>query len=416
MTSTLAERPKDALETKALSISAAPEDVDKDKGILTAFVSVTGVADRVGDIIVPGAYEKTLLTRKPKGILDHDWKRPCSKVLDIKELLPGDPELPDTQANGEPWPAAAGALRVKAQYNLASEEGKNAYANALFFEGDMEFSIGYNVPPGGSTMDSKTGIRSITNLELFEFSQVLWGAAPLSRLQSVKSLDGAEGDVVEEKAAITDASSLKAAIAAAKDDAAKNSVMSAAKKLKLTFLVPKKWWSKADELAVDAFKSLGLYLNEIGMFDPEEKSLFGFEDDVDPEEEATDYKSLVQAIEDQPWFDAKAMPTIHSSLVALDLALEAKNLADIDSTQETAVTEIKALLESDPAAFDSIRDVAGVMAEMVEKVLDGIETDTTEEVQKKDDVATPEVKTDTAPEMVTFSLADFDLAGLRSEL
>src|SRR5206468_2247330 len=121
------------METKCLSAKGLTID-DEDQGIVTAFVSVTGIVDNVKDNILPGAYEKTLAQRKPKGVWSHEWSTPVSKAIDIKELLPGDPELPKTIGNGDPWPKEAGALRVKAKFNLGTQAGKDAFSNVKFYE------------------------------------------------------------------------------------------------------------------------------------------------------------------------------------------------------------------------------------------------------------------------------------------
>ena len=56
----------------------------------------------------------------------------------------------------------------------------------MFFGDEQEWSIGYNVPVGGAKIDSKSGVREISTLELYEYSPVLFGAMPLARTTSVK--------------------------------------------------------------------------------------------------------------------------------------------------------------------------------------------------------------------------------------
>ena len=159
---------------------------DDGSGVVEAIVAVTGIRDEVDDIIVPGAYEKTLQRRWPKGVSSHDWEQPVAKALDIKELMPGDPGLPKTTARGEPWPKDAGAVLVKMQFNLATQRGRDAYEDVKFFESEQEWSIGYQVPRNGAR--HVKGLRYIDTLEWYEFSQVLFGAMPLAGTQSVKGL------------------------------------------------------------------------------------------------------------------------------------------------------------------------------------------------------------------------------------
>lgn len=164
-------------------VSVAPE------GIVEAIVSVTGIPDEVNDIIVPGAYRDTLTKRRPKVIRNHQWNEQVGRVLDIVELLPGDPRLPKDTKSGKAWPAAAGALLCTIQYNLATKRGRDAFADVKFYaeSKEAEFSIGYQVPDGASYRDRRTGIRHIKALDLFEVSDVLFGAASLSMALNVKN-------------------------------------------------------------------------------------------------------------------------------------------------------------------------------------------------------------------------------------
>lgn len=161
--------------------------IDETQGIVTAVVSVTGVVDEVDDVIVPGAYAETLAKRRPKVCWAHSWEHPIGKVLYIEELLPGDERLPKTTRDGQPWPKAAGALVASMQFNLRTDEGKNAFEVVRFYSesGECEYSIGYNVPPGRAATDSK-GTRFIKMLELYELSVVLFGAHTMTGTLSIK--------------------------------------------------------------------------------------------------------------------------------------------------------------------------------------------------------------------------------------
>jgi phage head maturation protease len=178
------------LEHKAASTS--PEsgliEADDATGVVEAIVSVTGLLDEDRDVIKPGAYAKTLAKRRPKGIFVHDWAKWVARTEHIEELMPGDSRLPTQTKDGRPWPREAGGLYVKARFNLATREGRDAYENVKFFSetGEAEWSIGYKVPPGKSVR-TKSGERHIEEVDLYEYSPVLFGAAPLSGTLSVKS-------------------------------------------------------------------------------------------------------------------------------------------------------------------------------------------------------------------------------------
>lgn len=164
---------------------------DDNDGTIRALVSVTGIVDNVKDIIAPGAYEKSLANRIPKGVWQHQWTESIAKTNAIKELPPGDPQLPKTLANGQPWPPEAGGLLVDMEFNLKTSRGRDAYEDVKFYGNQQEWSIGYSVPVGGAVMDTKTGIRTIHQLDLYEYSPVLFGAMSNARTTSVKDAQDA---------------------------------------------------------------------------------------------------------------------------------------------------------------------------------------------------------------------------------
>lgn len=202
-----------SMQVEHKSAVAGPMVSDPETGIVEAYVSVTGVVDNVNDIIQPGAYTKTLEKRTPKGVWSHDWNTPISKALDVKELLPGDPNLPEHFSNGEKWDKSAGALYVKMQFNMKTQRGRDAFEDVVFYGDQQEWSIGYNVPQGEAVKDKDTGIRHIKSLELFEFSPVLFGAATQARTKK-SLLDSVAGAVTVDSAFLAE---IKALVSEADD-------------------------------------------------------------------------------------------------------------------------------------------------------------------------------------------------------
>lgn len=171
-------------------------------GVAESFVAVTGVRDKVGDVIPAGAFARTLSELEPKACLGHDWNRPIGYPEKIEEWLPGDHRLPEKKVDGTPWPEHAGVLFARTRYNLETEDGRRAYADAKFFGPQRTaWSIGY-VPHATKTrhgMDPYTKLpaRFLHDPDLFEYSQVLHGAHPMALSQSIKS---GEPGTVETKA------------------------------------------------------------------------------------------------------------------------------------------------------------------------------------------------------------------------
>lgn len=146
-----------------------------DTGHIEAFVSVFGVIDSYNEIVEVGAFAKSLERKLPVGVWMHDWTKPIAKTLEAKEVLPGDESLPDSIRE-------YGGLFVKAQFNLATERGKDAYADIAFGLID-EFSIGYSEL---KARDEDSGVRHLLELDLHEWSPVVRGANPMTQLVSVK--------------------------------------------------------------------------------------------------------------------------------------------------------------------------------------------------------------------------------------
>lgn len=172
--------------------------------------SVTNVLDDDGDIIIPGAYRETLRKRRPKVLHAHDWAKPIGKVLDIEEYMPGDSRLPTHTPQGDPWPEGAGALIADIELFLGTKDGKDADERIRQYGVDAQWSIGYRVKKANRTKEA----RLLRLLDLFEVSEVLWGAndltGPMPEGLALKMLAG----VMEEKEfpVITDQDSLDEAV------------------------------------------------------------------------------------------------------------------------------------------------------------------------------------------------------------
>jgi len=113
-------------------------DIDRKKGIVEAFAAVIGNKDNVNDIIMPGAFQKSLKNRQPRAVWHHSWQHPIGKVLAIEEV-----DSSDFRATKKMREANAGGLWVKVQFNLNTQRGRDAFADVEFFGKDFGWSIGY---------------------------------------------------------------------------------------------------------------------------------------------------------------------------------------------------------------------------------------------------------------------------------
>jgi HK97 family phage prohead protease len=153
--------------------------IDDALGIVECFVAAIGNKDSVGDIIIPGAFNKSLKRRKPRVVWGHDWNQPIGKVIDIFEVGPSDPRLPMKMKQ-----AGVGAVYARVQLNLKSERGREAFSFVQFFGEEQEWSIGYKTLD--AVFDPKLQANILKELELYEVSPVLHGANQLTSTLSVK--------------------------------------------------------------------------------------------------------------------------------------------------------------------------------------------------------------------------------------
>ena len=164
--------------------------IDEAEGVVECFAAGIGNKDSVGDIILPGAFAKSLKRRMPRVVWGHDWNHPIGKVLEVYEVPPSDPRLPMKMKA-----AGIGGLYAKVKFNLKSEKGREAFANLLFFGEDQEWSIGYK------TLDheynGKAQANMLKEVELFEMSPVLHGANQLTSTISIKADESADDDVIK---------------------------------------------------------------------------------------------------------------------------------------------------------------------------------------------------------------------------
>jgi len=148
------------LERKVLPVSVK---VQKEKGIIEAYVSIFGNKDMCGEIIDKGAFTESLKKKLPKGVWSHNWDMPVAKTLEAREDDKG--------------------LYIKGQFNLNTQRGREAFSDIAFDIMD-EFSIGYRVQQ--DEIDDN-GIRHLKKIRLYEWSPVLVGANPETELVGIKS-------------------------------------------------------------------------------------------------------------------------------------------------------------------------------------------------------------------------------------
>lgn len=144
--------------------------VDVETGVFEGYASVFGVVDGYGDVVVTGAFAKTLAERgdRVKVCWQHQWDMPIGKPIAMEEH--GPERLPKSLITRAP--EATGGLFIRAQVSPTTQ-GRDALV--LLRDGVVdELSIGYDTIK--ARFDEERGIRYLLEVRLWEFSPVTWGA------------------------------------------------------------------------------------------------------------------------------------------------------------------------------------------------------------------------------------------------
>lgn len=134
------------------------------EGIAAVFTNI----DRQNDVIVPGAFKRTLKDFVTRGFLasGHNWSDPIGTIDDARETYEG--------------------LYVKGEFHTtpAAQLARTVIRERLARGKTVSMSVGFETRD--SDLDTK-GVRYIKDLELYEVSVVTVPANPLARVVGVKS-------------------------------------------------------------------------------------------------------------------------------------------------------------------------------------------------------------------------------------
>jgi HK97 family phage prohead protease len=141
---------------------------EQETGLITGYASVFNVRDSQGDIIVPGAFLRSLADWRRQGrfpalLWQHDPRQPVGVITDLVEDARG--------------------LMLRARLALGSEAGREAWA--LVQAGAVDgLSIGFRTVRAERGRD---GTRQIQDVALWEVSLVTFPANGAARIASMKA-------------------------------------------------------------------------------------------------------------------------------------------------------------------------------------------------------------------------------------
>lgn len=150
-----------ALDLKALS----------DDGSFEGYGAVFGNVDSYGEVVAKGAFKASLAEHRARGTLpamlwQHDPRSPIGVYAEMREDSTG--------------------LYVKGQLALETERGSEAHV-LLRMKALNGLSIGF--VPSKWEWDEERGIRTLTQIDLWEVSLVTFPANPEARVSGVKAAD-----------------------------------------------------------------------------------------------------------------------------------------------------------------------------------------------------------------------------------
>lgn len=142
---------------------------EEEDGAFEGYASIFGNTDLGNDVVVEGAFAKSISRRGAKGVkmlYQHDAKQPIGVYDEIREDDKG--------------------LRVKGRLALGTQRGREVYE--LMKMGAIDgLSIGYRVDAKGYDYDDKGKRRYLKSVDLMEISAVTFPMNPKARVQAVKS-------------------------------------------------------------------------------------------------------------------------------------------------------------------------------------------------------------------------------------
>lgn len=156
------------------------------EGTFTGYGSVFNVKDSYADVVMPGAFTRTLQESASKGRLpamlwQHDYTQPIGVWTEMSQDERG--------------------LRVKGQIATNTRAGRDAY-ELMKLKALDGLSIGYRTRK--YVWDEASKVRQLTDLDLLEVSPVVFPANDASRIASVKD-DGGMPSVREWEDILRDA-------------------------------------------------------------------------------------------------------------------------------------------------------------------------------------------------------------------
>ena len=161
---------QDTLDVK-FDIKAMQDDNDEEKGVFQGYGSIFGNKDLGNDVVVQGAFAKSIGRKGAKAVKMLYQHRPDEPIGVFDEIIEDNR-----------------GLKVKGRLAMGTQRGREVYE--LMKMGALDgLSIGYRVSPKGADYDERGKKRMLKEVDLMEISAVTFPMNPKARVAQVKGAD-----------------------------------------------------------------------------------------------------------------------------------------------------------------------------------------------------------------------------------
>ena len=161
---------QDTLDVK-FDIKAMHDDNDEEKGVFQGYGSIFGNKDLGNDVVVQGAFAKSIGRKGAKAVKMLYQHRPDEPIGVFDEIIEDNR-----------------GLKVKGRLAMGTQRGREVYE--LMKMGALDgLSIGYRVSPKGADYDERGKKRMLKEVDLMEISAVTFPMNPKARVAQVKGAD-----------------------------------------------------------------------------------------------------------------------------------------------------------------------------------------------------------------------------------
>ena len=161
---------QDTLDVK-FDIKAMHDDNDEEKGVFQGYGSIFGNKDLGNDVVVQGAFAKSIGRKGAKAVKMLYQHRPDEPIGVFDEIIEDNR-----------------GLKVKGRLAMGTQRGREVYE--LMKMGALDgLSIGYRVSPKGADYDERGKKRMLKEVDLMEISAVTFPMNPKARVEQVKGAD-----------------------------------------------------------------------------------------------------------------------------------------------------------------------------------------------------------------------------------